>query len=172
VKHCFCLISVIFLISCAGARVKYDYDKDTHFTKYSTYQYYPDMETGLGQLDERRLLRILDSTLRSKGYMLSERPDFFINIISEEFQGRPRNNIGIGVGGTNRNIGGGISVGLPVGGPQLKRRIQFDLVDSQHDNLFWQGASETSFKENATPLAREELLRKVVVKVFSKYPPE
>lgn len=163
---------LVFSTGCSTVRVNYDYEKGTDFSNYATYNYFEDMETGLTVLDEKRLLRILDATLRSKGFLLSEEPDFLVNIISQEYRNAPQNSVGVGVGGTNRNVGGGVSIGIPVGGSQLERSIQFDFVDSQKNALFWQAISESGFRSNASPSVREELLRKVVEKVFSKFPPE
>ncbi len=160
------------LVGCSAVRVNYDYDKSTDFTNYTTYNYFSDMETGLSQLDEKRLLKALDSTLLAKGYLLAEEPDFLINILSSEFRRGPSNSVGVGVGGTGGNVGGGVAVGIPIGGSGLGRNIQFDFVDSQKDALFWQAVSESGFRDNASPSVREEQLRKVIAKVFSKFPPE
>ncbi|MAU26371.1 MAG: hypothetical protein CMH48_09015 [Muricauda sp.] len=171
-KKLFCLIAVLALFSCAGGRVTYDYDKATDFSNYSTYNYFDDMETGLSQLDERRLLKILDSTLQAKGFLLSEEPDFLVNIISSEYRKAPSNTVGVGVGGAGRNVGGGISVGVPLGSSALERRIQFDFVDFQKNTLFWQAVSESGYNDEASPYEREEKLRAIVNKVFSKFPPK
>ncbi len=166
------LLSVFMLFSCSAVRVNYDYDKTVDFLSYSTYNYYPDMQSGLSQLDERRLLSALDSTLQARGYRLAEEPELFFNIISDEYRGAPNNNVGVGIGGTGRNVGGGISVGLPLGGPTLQRSIQFDLVDAQRDALVWQARAESGLRDNASPSVREAKLKAVVKKVFSKFPPQ
>ncbi len=170
--YIFIAVLLVLTVSCSSVRVNYDYDAATNFSNYVTYDYFIDMETGLSQLDEKRLLRVLDSTLQSKGYLLSGEPDFLINIMSQEYQGGSQSNVGVGIGGTNRNVGGGLSIGIPVGNTSWERRIQFDFVDAQKNVLFWQGVSQSGFRENASPLVREEQLRKVVEKVFSKYPPK
>lgn len=170
-RYIITILAVLLLISCTTVRVNYDYDKGTDYSNYSTYNYYPDMETGLSQLDTRRLLEAIDSTMQVKGMLLAEEPDFLINITSSSIRAPRNNSVGVGVGGTGRNVGGGISIGLPIGQPDLERIIQFDLVDSQNDVLFWQAVSESTFKENLSPEARESKLRQVVDKVFSKYPP-
>ncbi len=165
-------LTLVLFVGCSTVRVNYDYDKSTDFSNYTTYNYFGDMETGLSPLDEKRLLRVLDSTLQAKGFLLSEEPDFLVNIISEEYRKAPQNSVGVGLGGTNRNVGGGVSIGVPVGGSQLERSIQFDFVDSEKNALYWQAISESGFRSNASPLVREEQLRKVVEKVFSKFPPQ
>jgi len=130
------------------------------------------MQSGLNQLDERRLLRALDSTLKSRGYRLTEEPELFINIMSNEYRSAPRNNVGVGIGGGGRKVGGGISVGLPLGGSNLQRSIQFDLVDAQRDALVWKAVAESGLRDNASPSVREDKLRAIVKKVFSKFPPK
>jgi hypothetical protein len=152
--------------------VNYDYDKEVDFSNYTTYNYFSDMDSGLSQLDEKRLVRILDSTLTSRGYRLAEEPEFFINILSNEFRKAPNNSVGVGIGGTGRNVGGGISVGIPVGNSGVQRSIQFDFVDAQRDALIWQAVAESGYRENASPSVRENNLEALVQKVFSKYPPK
>lgn len=171
-KNLVYIIFICTLSACNAIKVDYDYDKATDFSNYSTYNYFNDIESGLSQLDEKRLVRALDSTLSAKGYLLSEEPDFLINILSTEFQAAPGNNVGIGVGGTGRNVGGGISVGFPMGNAGWQRQIQFDFVDSQKDALFWQAIGEAGFRDNASPSVREERLKALVAKVFKKFPPE
>jgi len=158
--------------SCGVVRVHYDYDKATDFSNYSTYNYYPDLKTGLSELDENRLLNIMDITLQTKGLQFSEEPDFLINISSESFQAPQNTSVGVGVGGTGRNVGGGVSVGIPVGNRKLQRQITFDFVDAKKEELFWQAVSESSFKENTSPIVREQKLAELVDKVLSKYPPK
>ncbi len=171
-RYLFLISLFLLLSSCSGVRVNYDYDKATNFSNYTSYNYFSDISSGLSELDEKRLMRVLDSTLQAKGYLLAEEPDFFINILSNEYRNAPNNAVGVGIGGPGRNVGGGVSVGLPLGNSGIQRRIQFDFVDAQKDALFWQASSESGFRENASPSVREDRLKAVVKKVFSKFPPE
>jgi hypothetical protein len=165
-------VILLSCLSCSSIRVAYDYDKKTDFSNYQTYTYLPEMETGLGELDAKRLLQAIDSTMQLKGIMYSEEPDFFINIQSREIRSASGNSVGVGVGGTGGNIGGGVSIGLPIGSPKMDREIIFDLVDSRKDELFWQAVSGAAFKDSGTPEQREARLREIVTKVFSDYPPK
>jgi hypothetical protein len=159
------------VVSCTTVRVNYDYDKSTDFSNYSTYNYYPELNTGLSDLDSRRLMDALDSVMQTRGFLLSEEPDFLINIQSNAYRTPRGSAVGVGVGGTGGNVGGGVSIGLPLNRNNLEREIIFDLIDSQKDVLFWQAVSNSVYSENATPLNREKVLQQVVQKVFSKYPP-
>ncbi|MUH35623.1 DUF4136 domain-containing protein [Zobellia amurskyensis] len=166
------IVGVLFFASCNTIRVNYDYDKNTDFTNYSTYNYYPDMDTGLSPLDAKRLLDAVNAEMQLKGIRFSEDPDFFINIESNSFQAPRSNTVGVGLGGSGRSVGGGVSVGIPVGQPKLEREIRFDFVDAKKDELFWQGQGFSNFKENVSPETREEKLHALAAKVFSKYPPK
>lgn len=166
------LVLVLLIMCCAPIHVNYDYEKGTDFTQYKTYNYYPEMETGLSELDAKRLLNVLDDKLATKGMSLSETPDFYINIKSSEYEENQRNTVGVGVGGTGRNVGGGISVGIPVGQPNINRQIIIDFVDESSIGLFWQAVSESSYNMNATPEKREERLKAIVDKILEGYPPK
>lgn len=171
-KRILFLLTVVLQCSCNAIRVNYDYDKEANFTNYTTYNYYPDMQTGLSELDTKRLMDAVDAEMKAKGIKLTEEPDFFINIESNSFQKPKNNSIGVGLGGSGRSIGGGVSLGIPVGGPKMERQIRFDFVDNEKDKLFWQAESQSPFKENGTPQERDEKLRDLAAKVFKKYPPE
>jgi len=163
---------IVFLTSCNAVRVNYDYDKEADFSNYGTYGYYSDLKTGLSELDTKRLLDAVDAEMQLKGIRFSEDPDFFINIESRSFQAPRNNTVGVGLGGTGRNVGGGVSVGIPVGRSNLEREIRFDFIDSKKETLFWQAVSESGFKENDSPESREGRLQVLAAKVFAKYPPK
>jgi hypothetical protein len=160
------------MVSCNAIRVNYDYDKETDFSAYATYNYYADMETGLSELDLNRLLGAMDIALQTKGLLFSEEPDMWINIKSNTYSMQPNNTVGVGVGGAGRSVGGGISIGIPVGQANVQREIQFDFVDAKKNRLFWQASSTSSFKENVPPIERERMLKELVDKVLAKYPPK
>ena len=169
----FSILFLLFLVvSCAPIRVNYDYEKTTNFKAYKTYNYYADLNTGMSDLDTKRLLKALDNALQSSGYKLSETPDFFIDINSSEYKEAARNNVGVGLGGTGGNIGGGVSIGIPVGQNKLNRQIVFEFVDENKNGLFWQAISESSYSPKASPEKREILFNAIVTKVLEGFPPE
>ena len=166
------LLLLLFVVSCAPIHVNYDYEKGTDFTQYITYNYYSNLETGLSELDTKRLLDVLDEKLIAKGMTLSETPDFYINIQSSEYQESQRNTVGVGIGGSGRNMGGGISIGIPVGQQNVNRQIIIDFVDESKNGLFWQAVTETSINSNASPEKREERFKIIVDKILEGYPPK
>lgn len=166
------LFLAILVVSCAPIRVNYDFEKGTDFTKYKTYSYYGYMKTGLSELDTKRFLDAFDAKMAAKGFSFSETPDFLVDIKSSEFQQVQRNTVGVGLGGGGRNMGGGISIGLPIGQANVNRQIIIDFVDENGKGLFWQAVTETSLNPNASPEKREQLFNAIAEKVLIQYPPK
>ena len=161
-------ILALLLFSC-GVTVNYDYQKGTDFTKYKTYHYFDNMETGLSELDAKRLFRVLNEALESEGLSMSNSPDFLIDIKSSYFEDtHSGTSVGFGVG----TVGGGISVGVPVGQANVSRQIIFDFVDAQTEQLIWQAASKEPHMPENTPEAREAQFKMVVEKVLQGFPPK
>ena len=171
-KNVLYIALILLVTSCAPIRVNYDFDTATNFNSYKTYNYYADMKTGLSELDTKRLLNAIDQKMNEKGFTFSDTPDFFIDIKSNEYQDPQRQTVGVGLGGGGGNVGGGISIGLPVGQANINRQITIDFVDENKKELFWQAVSESSFNPKATPVKREEHLQAIVEKVLIKYPPK
>lgn len=171
-KHFHYIILLLLISACSPVRVNYDYDNTTNFDRYKTYNYYTPLKTGLGDLDTKRLLDAMDAKMQSRGFTLSDTPDFLINIQSSEFRQAQRSNVGVGVGGGGGNVGGGISIGIPVGQADVNRQIIFDFVDDSKSGLFWQAVSETSYNPNAKPEKRQAEMQAIVEKVMSQYPPQ
>ena len=171
-KNLYYFLLIVVVSSCAPIHVNYDYDKMTNFDSYKTYNYYTPLNTGLSDLDTNRLLDALDTTMKNRGFILCDTPDFVINIQSKEYQESQKSNVGVGVGGGGGNIGGGISFGIPVGQANVNRQIIFDFVDDSKSGLFWQAVSESSYNPKAKPEQRDAQLKAIVEKVLSKYPPQ
>jgi len=151
--------------------VAIDYDTEKDFSKYTTYNFYPTIESGLSKLDENRVIKITDSLLQQKGFRKSDNPQLLINFYSKEYVSHSRNTIGIGVGGGGRNTSMGVSTGIPVGGNEINQQLTVDFIDAINDALVWQAKTEGSFKEKATPEQRESYYLKTLNSIFKKYPP-
>jgi len=166
------LLLLLLLIGCAPVRVQYDYDPGVVFGNYSSYSFTPDLNTGLSELDERRLLQAVGAVLQSRGFQLSEDPDMVLEIYSNLYEDPAQSTVGIGMGGTGANVGGGVSVGLPLNSGQLQREIIFELRDARQGRPLWQAVSEDRFNEGASPEKRADRFRTIAAKVFEGFPPK
>ena len=166
------LILLLLLIGCAPVRVQYDYDSDVAFENYSSYTFAADLESGLSELDERRLLQAVGGVLQNRGYQLSEDPDMVLNIYSYLYEDPRESTVGFGMGGTGGNVGGGVSVGVPLNSGQLQREIIFEFRDARQGRALWQAVSEDRFNDGASPDKRAERFLAIAAKVFEGFPPQ
>ena len=171
-KKFFYFFVLAILTSCSTIRVTYDYEKTANFSKYKTYNYYSNIETGMNELDNKRLFNALDEALQAKGLTLSETPDFFIDIQIAQYESANQSSVGVGMGGGGGNFGGGVSVGIPVGQAAMNRQIVFDFVDENGIGLFWQAVSDSSYDPDALPEEREVQFNAIVTKVLEGFPPK
>ena len=163
---------ILLMAACSGPRAAYDYDEQVNFANFSTVAIYPEIQTGLSQLDQKRLLSSVDNVLREKNLSFSETPDLYLNIYTEEYQEQNRSSLGVGVGGTGRNVGVGVSGGIPLGGPETYLRLTFDMVDVSNDALIWQAVVDSEFNFDAKPEARQKRFDRIVREALEAYPPK
>jgi len=171
-KHLKYILLLLIITSCNAPRASYDYDPEISFSQFQTYKIYPDLVSKMNQLDEQRVLSILDAEMVNKGFTISEDPNVYINFYSTEFQSDSRNTIGVGVGGGGGNMGVGVSGGIPIGGPQTNMRLTLDFINVANDALVWQAVVDSQFNYNSSPEVREAQLRKMIHEALKGYPPE
>ncbi|WP_143337177.1 DUF4136 domain-containing protein [Dokdonia pacifica] len=163
----------VFITSCGSTFVDYDYDEKASFESYKTYQYDLREPTGLSEFDERRFIKFTDSILEAKGYTRTDYNSLSILIQASEYETTSRNTIGVGLGGGGRNGGVGVSGGIPIGGREQHQQITLEFYDMDHGGkLVWQAISESNVKVKSTPDQRDTYFKKLVEKIFKKYPPK
>lgn len=167
-KYLFLLV----IIGCSSSKVVSDYDSQTDFTQYKTFNFFEDVGEGLNELDKKRITNALTAELEAKGMQFADTPDFYINVISKEQESLNRNTIGIGIGSGGRNGGFGISGGIPIGNRKIDQKLMVDFVESKNNELIWQGMLHTEFREKASPEEKNTHYKKVIAKIISKYPPK
>jgi len=168
-RYALFLLSIVFFSSCASVSVSTDYNPEAPLSEYRTYQYQSEEPTGLSELDEGRLYGVMDSVLQSKGWRKKPLPDVFIDVRSE-IRAAQNSGVGVGIGGTGRQAGGGLSVGVPVNTNSQRRMISFLFVDFRSNEVVWEARALGPFNEYWKPQKREQELRKVVLKTLSRYP--
>lgn len=165
------LIPILLLVACNAPRSFIDYDEQADFSAITSYNIFPELQSGLSELDEERLLRSLEAGFKNEGLVQSPNPDILVNVYSEEFMEQSRNSLGIGVGGTGSNVGVGISGGIPLGGPETWLSLTFDIIDAEQDELIWQAVVQSKFDRNASPEERQVAFDRMVAKALEDFPP-
>ena len=165
------MLLTVFLASC-GASIAVDYDKEKDFSEFTSYQFYTDIDSGLSQLDDNRIIKAIDSSLQKRGFQKTDSPRFYVNFYAEEVVSNSRNTLGIGVGGGGGNVGVGVSGGIPIGGRVVNQELTIDIVDSSMGkSLAWQVVIEGELKEKASPEQKEAYYFSVIDKALQKFPP-
>jgi hypothetical protein len=149
-----------------------DYDKDVDFSKYKHYDYFLVEETGLSQLDEKRIVSAIGSYLKSKNIVEKSIPEFSINYYAEVYTVQTENSIGVGLGTGGGSVGGGVSGGIPLRTEKEMIALTIEFVDALTKELFWQGVIEARIKETKTPDEKEAFINELVAKILENYPPK
>jgi hypothetical protein len=168
----FLLVSSLLFVSCA-AMVVVDYDKQTDFTKYKTYQFYRKLDSGLNELDNKRIIAAVDSLMAEKGWQRTDYNQFYIDFFADAQVINSRNTIGIGLGtgGDGITIGGGF--GIPIGGKQLNQKITIEIFEErQGQPLVWQATFEDDIREVAASEIKEKHLKEMVAEILKNFPPQ
>ncbi|QAA81679.1 DUF4136 domain-containing protein [Aequorivita sp. H23M31] len=164
-------ISMVLLLVSCGASVAVDYDKNVDFSKYTSYNFYPSIDSGLTELDDSRIMQIADSLFQGRGFEKSNSPQLYINFYARENISNSRSTLGIGIGGSGSNVGVGVSGGIPIGGRIINQQLTMDFIDVSKDDLVWQAVADGELKERATPEQKEAYYLAIIEKILKKYPP-
>lgn len=164
ITFCFC--------SCSSTKVFMDYDNKADISKYQTYDYDLDQNTGVNELDKKRIIKSLDSILNQSSIkQKTVIPDFKINFYVETFTVNNQSNIGVGFGGGGGNVGGGISGGIPINTSKDMVSLTIEFFDAINKELFWQAVVETRSKSIKSPDERQLFFNHIIQKALEKYPP-
>jgi len=172
---------ILFLaISCAfGQDVRYNFDKDTNFSKFKTYEWVilKDAPTA-NDLVTKQLKDAVDAELATKGLTKidDDTANLFIGYqagVGQEKQFTSfSSDWGYGGGwyrGGWYGPGGGTTTGststIYVG------QLVLDMYDSTNRDLVWRGVASKTLDSKANPDNQQKNLAKAVKKLLKNYPP-
>lgn len=149
-----------------------DFDKSVDFSKYKSFDYYIEPNTGLSELDQKRVKESIDSLLNSKNITQQTIPEFSINFYAEFYTVETENSIGVGLGTGGRNVGGSVSSDIPIRTQKDMIALTIEFVDALTKELFWQGVMERKMKDFKDPSERDVYISEIVSKILAEYPQE
>jgi hypothetical protein len=162
--------------------VRYNFDKDTDFSKLKTYQWV--IIKGAQQPDDltdKQIKSTVDAQLLAKGLSKTDStPDLYIGYqvainTEKEFTSFSSGMSGWGYGpgwygGGWYGAGGGITTGststIYVGS------LALDMYNVSHEDLVWRGTASKTLDPKAKPEKRQKNLNKAVAKLLKNYPPK
>ena len=167
------LLLLFLLASCSSVSVNADYDKNATFDNYKTYAYNKTSidKVEISDLDKKRILRSIDETMTSKGFVKSETPDILINFFTKEReqvdvnQFNSRWGYGWGFGWNPYFWGGSTSINRYTEGT-----LTIDMIDAKKKELVWQGIGEGTLTKCAEK--KDENIKEFVTKILEQYPPQ
>ena len=168
------LIAISSLLLSCGAAVQTDYEKEVDWASaYKTYQLYREMKSGLNELDDKRVIKAIDSTLKQKEFIRTDYNHYWIGFFAEESLSNSRNTIGIGLGSGGGGISVGGGVGIPIGGKIINQRMTIEVrAEGADGKLVWQAVYDGELKEKATPKQKESYYNKVIPMMLKDFPPK
>jgi hypothetical protein len=162
--------------------VRYNFDKNTDFTKFKTYKWVPLKDAAKpNDLTDKQIIAAVDTQLATKGLSKvdSDKADLYVGYqagIGQEKQFTSySSDWGYG-GGWYRGgwYGGGTGMGTTTGQTSTIYigQLALDMYDSANHDLVWRGVVSKTIDPKAKPEKQEKNLNKAVAKLLKKYPPE
>jgi len=165
-------IALLFLTSCQSVRVVADYDKTAPFNSYKTFGFHKEGvdRAEISDLDKRRILKAIETSLLEKGFSKSETPDLLVNFFTKEKQQ-------VNIYNNNFNsFGWGWGWGGPYFGAQYnvsnstQGTLYIDLIDTKRKELIWQGIGQGNISTSVK--YKDERINEFVASILGKYPPK
>lgn len=173
------ITALTFSLAAHAADVQTDYDTEKDFSQLHYYEWQAQTDSideSFKLLSNDQIKDLLSFNLDRQVTQASEKfpADFlvryYIKPVKKVVDDRPR--IGIGMGGFNDNVGGGVSFSFPLGGNNLDQPAQVvvDFLDLKTQQLLWRGSVVTNLSSTSVP-ANQGQLGKAFAEIMKKFPP-
>ena len=181
-KTLYMLASVALLLSSSALSqdVRYNFDKNSDFSKYKTYKWVPIKDAQqTNDLVDKQIKDALDAELATKGLSKtdSDSADLYIGYqtaIGQEKQFTSySSDWGYGAGwyrgGWYGSPGGGMTTGQT--STIYTGQLAVDMYDTKGKDLVWRGVASKTIDTKAKPEKQQKNLAKAVKKLLKNYPP-
>lgn len=169
----FFLFVALVASACSSVHVATDYDRKADFNTYKTFAFYkPGIDKAeISDLDKKRILRAIESSLEAKGFTKSKKPDMLVSIFTKtrENVNIYQNNYGYGYG-----YGWGWSPwywgsGYNTVSRSTEGTLYIDFIDSSKKELVWQGMGTAALSTDMD--TKIERIHEIVNEIMDHYPP-
>ena len=177
-------LSFVLLLIIAGTAigqdVRYNFDKDTDFSKFKTYKWVDIKDAQkVDDITDKQIKQAIDSVLATKGLekTTSDDADLYIGYqtaIGQEKQYTSFNTgWGYGPGWGGGWYGGGMGSGITTGTTSTiyTGQLALDMYDRNGHDLVWRGVASKTIDTKANPDKRQKNLNKAAAKMLKNYPP-
>ena len=176
-------VSVVLLLLGAGAAlaqdVRYNFDKDTDFSKFKTYKWVPIKDAAkVSDLVDKQIKDAMDTELATKGLTKVDGDDANLLIGYQPAVGEEKQfnsySTGWGYGpGWGGGWYGGMGSTSTTGSTTTiyKGQLALDMYDSAKHDLVWRGVVSKTIDPKAKPEKQQKNLAKAITKLLKNYPP-
>lgn len=183
-KRVFIWAAVVLMMAAVsgfGQDVRYNFDKNTDFSKYKTYKWVPiEGAMKVDDLTDKQIKSAIDAQLAAKGLsnVNGDKVDLYVGYqaaigTEKQFTSYDTGGWGYGPGwyrGGWYGGGGGMTTGQT--STIYNGQLAIDMYDTTDKDLVWRGVVSKTLDPKAKPDKREKNLTKALNKLFKKYPPE
>lgn len=173
------LFLVLATFGCATMKINYDYDRQSDFARYKTYQLSQESyNLPIQELNRNRVIKAVENEMAAKGFTKSDNADIIVdvNVAGKEIQTATATTSGSAYG----RYGG--YRGYRYGGGFATTQIDYDkytegtmvisFVDSSEKKIVWQGTGTKTLIENVKAEKREANINDAVQQILNNYPPK
>ena len=182
IKGIFSLAFGVLLISAYSATaqdVRYNFDKDTDFTRFKTYRWVELKDAAkVDSLRDKSIKASIDAKLAEKGLTKTDADSADLLVGYQAGVGTEKQFTSYN---TDWGYGGGWYRGGwygPTGGTTTGQtstiytgQLALDMYDSKNHDLVWRGVVSKTIDPEAKPEKQEKNLNKAVTKLLKNYPP-
>ena len=161
--------------------VRYNFDKETDFSKFKTYKWVPLKDaTQLNDITDKMIKTAIDEQLATKGLTKTDADTADLYVGYQAAVGQEKqftsysSDWGYGAGYGRGWYGGGMGSSTTTGTTSTIYigQIAVDMYDSSHKDLVWRGLASKTIDQKAKPDKQQKNLTKAMTKLFKNYPPE
>src|SRR5215471_9707195 len=166
--------------SATAQDVRYNFDKDTDFSRFKTYRWVELKDAAkVDTLREKNIRESIDAQLAEKGLTKTDADSADLLVGYQAGVGTEKQFTSYN---TDWGYGGGWYRGGWYGGPAgtttgqtstiYTGQLALDMYDSKNHDLVWRGVVSKTIDPEAKPEKQEKNLNKAVAKLLKNYPPQ
>lgn len=175
------LAIAVFAAGCGGTSSTVDYNPDTNFAEYRTYNWVPAGSSEAAgaasdQLIDSRIRNAVESELTARGMSKVDLPqaDMAVGYQVTSQDNVSYNTVSSGWGGgygRRGRVGWGVGSSTTYETTYTDGTIILALFDNSERELIWQGSATSTLDPGASAGERTEQVQKAVAKMMEEYPP-
>jgi hypothetical protein len=168
------IISIGFITGCSSVSVTNDYNPESDFTVYNTFNIYDgvikDSELENVPLAKKRVLEAIANEMQKKGLTITDSSNASLIILAHGGTADKMNvtDYGYGYGGWWGPSPYGRDIDVSY---YTQASLIIDLVDNSKNELIWRGIGTAALQDRGTPEERQAFIDEAVATILDQYPP-